>query len=72
MDQSLLNDIITKAQEYAMANDEKQLRKMLQCFDKRYYQPDTDTAIPDVIYDQVVEIYDNKFLLIYLYIHLYY
>ena len=39
----------------------KGLRNILACFDRLYYQPTIDEGIPDAIYDQVVEIYDEKF-----------
>jgi len=61
MDQNLIDEIITTAQEMAANNDEKGLRNILACFDRLYYQPTIDEGVPDAIYDQVVEIYDEKF-----------
>ena len=61
MDQNLLDELITKAQELVNKNDKKGLIEMLKCFDKLYYEPSFEGGIPDDIYEQIVEIYDNKF-----------
>ena len=61
MDQKLLDELVTKAQEYANNNDKKALADMLKCFDKMYYEPSFEGGIPDEIYEQLVDIYDEKF-----------
>ena len=61
MEQKLLDELVTKAQEYANNNDKKALTDMLKCFDKMYYEPSFEGGIPDEIYEQLVDIYDEKF-----------
>ena len=61
MDQKLLDELVTKAQEYANNNDKKSLTDMLKCFDRMYYEPSFEGGIPDDIYEQLVDIYDEKF-----------
>ena len=56
MDQKLLDELVTKAQEYANNNDKKALADMLKCFDKMYYEPSFEGGIPDEIYEQLVDI----------------
>ena len=38
MDQSIIDDIMTRAQELVANNDKNGLKRMLACFDKLYYQ----------------------------------
>ena len=62
MDQKLLDELITKAQEYADNNDKKALSRYAEsAFDKMYYEPSFEGGIPDDIYEQLVDIYDEKF-----------
>ena len=61
MDQTLIDEIMTRAQELASKKDKKGLKALLNCFDKLYYQPEIEGEVPDVIYDQIVEIYDKNF-----------
>ena len=61
INQNLLDEIVTAAQEYADNNNKKSLIDMLKCFDEMYYEPTFEGGIPDDIYEQLVDIYDAKF-----------
>ena len=59
MDQDLLDEIMTKVQEFVANNNETGFRHLLGCFDKMYYN--SDGGIDDQLYDQIVDIYDKHF-----------
>ena len=61
INQALLDELITTAQEYADSNKKKSLINMLKCFDEMYYEPSIEECIPDDIYEQIVEIYNTKY-----------
>lgn len=59
MDQDLLDEIMTKVQEFVAAKNEEGLRSLLGCFDRMYYN--STGGIDDQLYDQIVDIYDKHF-----------
>jgi len=62
MKQQLLDELMTKAQEFVSTKNKKGMKALLNCLDKLYYQPKTTgDAVPDDIYDQLVDMYDTTF-----------
>ena len=61
MNKQLLDELITKAQEFIENKDKKGLKGLLNCLDKMYYQPSFEGGVPDEIYDQIVDLYDTAF-----------
>jgi len=62
MKQQLLDELMTKAQEFVATKNKKGMKGLLNCLDKLYYQPKTTgDAVPDDIYDQLVDMYDTTF-----------
>ena len=70
MNKQLLDELITKAQEFIENKDKKGLKGLLNCLDKMYYQPSFEGGVPDEIYDQIVDLYDTAFSKDKLYIQL--
>ena len=62
MKQQLLDELMTKSQEFVATKNKKGFQSLLQCLDKLYYNPNTiGDAVPDDIYDQLVDTYDTTF-----------
>ena len=62
MDDNLMNEIMTKVQEYEKENKKKSFEKLLSCFDQLYYQHQSSfvDTVPDSFYDSLVDRYSDK------------